>query len=275
MAAKRVIGFYGHRAGAPFREFSNFYVSSAPFRFTLPGFARRDGFPESVLCEFSEKAIMIVKAALMMDKQSFDEICRARDPGVCKRLGRKVKGFDPKLWDAHLPDTAFEVVRQKFAADAGLRLVLLGTGDAILAEATQNDRIWGIGLKVGDPRVQDRKQWQGRNILGDALMRARDALRAESDLSVPPAEPAAPHGASPQKRRRTESSVCAAAMCEITATSSSGGMTNKGLSAGDANSSSLSQLLEMGFPEAAAKEALAAVSGDVRAAVEHLTAESG
>jgi len=239
MAARSVIGFYGHKAGAQFREFSNFYVSTAPFQFTLPAFARHDGFPESVSCEFSEKAIMVVKAALMRDRQSLEEICKARDPATCKRLGRKVKGFDAKLWEKHLQDTAFEVVRQKFASDARLRAGLLGTGDAILAEATRNDRIWGIGLDVGDARVQDPKQWPGRNVLGNALMRARKFLRdAGSDVSTSPgtaqelaAELAATANDSvectaPLKKQRVGSSdsISASAACHMAATSSPEGL---------------------------------------------------
>lgn len=176
-AKKNVIGFYGHRSGAEYGAFSNFYRSAKPFKFSLPAYARPAGFPTSIMCEFSEKAIMAVKAALMKDKKSFDQICNAGAPASCKSLGRKVKGFDVKLWEKHLEETAFEVVHQKFAADASLKALLLSTGDDILAEATRNDCIWGIGINVGDARVQDPKKWLGRNVLGYALMRARDTLR--------------------------------------------------------------------------------------------------
>lgn len=120
---------------------------------------------------------MAAKAALMGDRQIFDEIDAADDPAGVKALGRCVKNFDDQLWKEHLEEIAFEVVKQKFAADAAARGVLLSTGDAIIAEAAPNDRIWGIGLSMTDSRVQDPAQWQGRNFLGQALMRARDHLR--------------------------------------------------------------------------------------------------
>ena len=74
------------------------------------------------------------------------------------------------------------------AIAAGIELVraqkaqgyqLLATGDAIIAECSPNDRIWGIGLALDDPRHQDVAQWQGESILGRALMRVRDTLRSE------------------------------------------------------------------------------------------------
>ena len=39
------------------------------------------------------------------------------------------------------------------------------------------DRIWGIGLAADDPRAMHPEQWQGLNLLGFALMDARDALQ--------------------------------------------------------------------------------------------------
>jgi len=175
--AKGVIGFYSDMAGNPYREFSNFYRHDRPFEFTLPGFAQRDGFPTSVWCSFSEKAIMETKAALMGDLEILREIDKVDDPKSCKALGRGVRNFDDELWKRHLEQTAFEVVRQKFESQKGLRDLLLSTGNSILAEAAPNDCIWGIGLRLTDSRVKDPSQWCGRNILGTALMQTRDHLR--------------------------------------------------------------------------------------------------
>lgn len=175
-----VIAFYSDKEGHPYREFSNFFRHQRPFEFSLPAFARKPGFPESVWCSFSEKAIMVIKAALMEDREVFDLIDKAQAPDECKKLGRGIRNFRDDLWQNHLEETAFEVVRQKFAADKTLRDVLLSTGDAILVEAAPNDRIWGVGLNRKDSRVKDPSQWQGRNILGYALMQARDHLRSAS-----------------------------------------------------------------------------------------------
>merc|ERR1712110_327913 len=124
-----------------------------------PGFAQREGFPEFVWCDYSEKAIMLTKAALMGDDEMFKEIQQASNPRSAKALGRGVRNFDQELWDHHLEETAFEVVRQKFEADAALRALLLSTGEKILAEAAPNDCVWGIGLGIQDDRSLHPEQW--------------------------------------------------------------------------------------------------------------------
>jgi predicted NAD-dependent protein-ADP-ribosyltransferase YbiA (DUF1768 family) len=40
------------------------------------------------------------------------------------------------------------------------------------------DRIWGIGLTADDPRAATPSTWRGLNLLGFALMAARDQLAA-------------------------------------------------------------------------------------------------
>mmetsp|Transcript_53198 Transcript_53198/g.99780 ORF Transcript_53198/g.99780 Transcript_53198/m.99780 type:complete len:214 (-) Transcript_53198:18-659(-) len=172
---QRVLGFYGHGPSARFREFSNFFLGE-PFDFTIPEFARCEACAPVVKCTFSEKAIMLTKASLMGDVTSFDKIRMSTKPAEAKALGRSVKPFDARKWEEWVEEVAFEVCRQKFSSSKALSEKLLSTGDIVIAEATRNDKIWGIGLDVGDPRVQDQSQWQGRNILGKALMRTRDFL---------------------------------------------------------------------------------------------------
>ncbi len=54
---------------------------------------------------------------------------------------------------------------------------LLGTGTQVLVEASPYDRIWGIGLGAEDPKAKHPSTWQGENLLGFALMDAREAIR--------------------------------------------------------------------------------------------------
>jgi hypothetical protein len=183
-ACGKVIAFYSDKPNNPWREFSNFYRHSRCYEFVLPAFAWRKGFPKTVWCDFSEKAIMLTKAALMDDIEIFQEIVDAADPKSCKTLGRAVRNFDEELWNKHLDEVAFEVVRQKFESEKRLRELLLSTGTKVLAEAAPNDCIWGIGLPTKDGRVQDPSLWQGRNVLGTALMRTREYLQGYSSSAA-------------------------------------------------------------------------------------------
>lgn len=179
-----VVAFSGLDPSRTLCEFLNFYMLKKPFGFHLPACAQKPGFPKTVICESSEKAIMVTKAAMMSDRACFDKMVQSKDPREVKALGRQVKPFDDDLWMKNLDQVTFEAVKQKFASDPGLAEVLLSTGDSILAEATGHDRVWGVGIPFDDPRVQDPSLWEGMNVLGTALMRAREHLRKDPEWKV-------------------------------------------------------------------------------------------
>lgn len=70
--------------------------------------------------------------------------------------------------------------RAQVRLDPQLRAYLLSTGDRVLVEASPMDRIWGIGLAADDERALDPSRWRGLNLLGFALMEARDRLRTDA-----------------------------------------------------------------------------------------------
>merc|ERR1712194_411400 len=211
----RVIGFYGHTDGRPYREFSNFYLHSQGYEFRLPACVLREGFPTSIWCVFAEKAIMATKAVLMGDKDIWKDIEAAEDPAAVKKLGRRVKNFNEQLWQYHLDEIAFEVVKQKFAADATCRKILMSTGEATLAETAPNDPIWGIGLATTDGRVQDPSKWKGRNVLGQALMRARDHFRCSASSGIDRIAPNTPEESKYAEVRPFETNDCADCQSQV------------------------------------------------------------
>jgi ribA/ribD-fused uncharacterized protein len=164
-----IITFYKEKED--YGYFSNFYRES--FNFELKDGKYKGIYP----VEFSEKAIMLSKAALMDDPDSFKEILNSKSPMDSKKLGRKVKGFKQELWDDNICDIAKNVCISKFSFSEKLKKYLLDTGDLIIAEATKNDKIWAIGLKINNPDNQNISKWKGTNILGWALMETRAYLR--------------------------------------------------------------------------------------------------
>lgn len=168
-------------AGTELRVFSNFFAE-AEFEFEVPAELCAVGFTLSaaercVRCQFSEKAIMLCKAAVMGDRASWELIKAAADPLTAKGLRRSVEPWDEERWTTVVCAVAFSVVWQKFAKTPALLPVLLATGDSFIVEATRADKVWGIGLDKGDARIAVPGQWKGTNVLGWALMEARDALR--------------------------------------------------------------------------------------------------
>ncbi len=124
-----------------------------------------------------EQYMMASKARLFGDDEVCQEIMMAYHPNEYKKLGRKVRGFNPELWDERKYDIVVEGNKAKFGQNDDIREFLLSTGDAILVEASPYDKIWGIGLDRETAMKGTVQQWQGENLLGCALMETRDWLR--------------------------------------------------------------------------------------------------
>ncbi len=90
--------------------------------------------------------MMSQKAKLFHDSERYTAILRTTDPGECKKLGKLVTPFDSSLWDEHKVEIVKAGNRAKFEQNPDLMKLLLDTGDALLAEASPWDKIWGIGL---------------------------------------------------------------------------------------------------------------------------------
>ena len=53
-------------------------------------------------------------------------------------------------------------------------------GDREIVESSPEDSIWGIGMHETHPDILDKSKWQGKNWLGQAIMRVRDELLTEN-----------------------------------------------------------------------------------------------
>ncbi|MEV0396584.1 NADAR family protein [Polymorphospora rubra] len=127
----------------------------------------------------AEHYMMWSKAMLFGDADAAGRILAAGHPQRAKALGRQVRGFDEAGWAEHRYQIVVAGSVAKFGQHPDLRAYLLGTGERVLVEASPLDRVWGIGLAADDPRAADPARWRGPNLLGFALMDARDRLRQE------------------------------------------------------------------------------------------------
>ncbi len=114
---------------------------------------------------------------LIGDEERRKEILACSDPKQIKALGRKVRGFDQRVWDRFKYAIVLGGNWYKFSQNRDLREFLLSTGDSVLVEASPYDSIWGIRLSSSSPGAQDPMKWRGQNLLGFALMEVRDELR--------------------------------------------------------------------------------------------------
>lgn len=123
-----------------------------------------------------EQFFMYTKAMTFYDFHAAMDIIQTSDPKVQQQLGRKVRGYNQELWDCYKETVMFNGNLAKFMENPELKELLKGTGDLILAEASDFDTIWGIGLDASDERAFDQNQWRGQNLLGKCLMKVRENL---------------------------------------------------------------------------------------------------
>ncbi|KAL9581270.1 MAG: hypothetical protein Q9212_003996 [Teloschistes hypoglaucus] len=177
----------------PYGFLSQWFESS----FTAPS---PDDASKSVVFRNTEQYMMYHKAVLFRDLDTAQQIMLATTPRKQKALGRKVKNFDGKQWDAHREQIVENGNWNKFCNSkdgTNLKDMLLETGDRELVEvrataarlvfcalliftleASPFDRIWGIGFGEHNAKT-NRSEW-GLNLLGKALMRVRDRINTES-----------------------------------------------------------------------------------------------
>ncbi|GAA2354044.1 hypothetical protein Cme02nite_46780 [Catellatospora methionotrophica] len=124
----------------------------------------------------AEHYMMWRKATLFGDADVASRVLAAGHPQQAKGLGREVRGFDQAVWERERYAVVLAGSVAKFGQDDALRAYLLSTGDRVLVEASPLDAIWGIGLSAKDADAWYPQRWRGLNLLGFALMQARDHL---------------------------------------------------------------------------------------------------
>lgn len=124
-----------------------------------------------------EQYMMYRKAVSFNDDTVASEIMKTDVVADIKALGRSVAGYDDNIWSGLREKVVLNALQAKFSQNNYLKQQLLDTGDSILAECAVKDLVWGIGLSMKDPNRFDATKWRGRNLLGNLLMKVREALR--------------------------------------------------------------------------------------------------
>lgn len=164
--------FYGHGKTNPLGYLSNFYKSS----FVI----------DSRVYDTVEQYMHYKKAILFEDYETAEKILESTKPNEAKKLGRKVKNFNPVIWDKYKLEIVKEGILHKFQQNLIIKKLLLETKPKILVEAAGKgfmrspDYIWGIGLNK-DEAIETLNngtgpQCWGKNLLGTALMDIREQL---------------------------------------------------------------------------------------------------
>lgn len=156
--------FWGHQAGK-----GDTLTKACLSQWWMASFKEED-----ILYRTAEHYMMAQKAKLFNDLEIFDKIIEKESPKDVKDLGRQIKNFDSVKWD----EKKYEIVAQgnylKFSQNEKLKQFLIQTKNKVLVEASPVDPVWGIGLAEDNPKALNPVEWRGENLLGFALMEARD-----------------------------------------------------------------------------------------------------
>ena len=156
------IGFYNENEEYGF--LSNWY--KAPFEYAGRKYAN------------SEQYMMFQKAMAFSQWDTALQILKTEDPKKCKELGgQKFKNWDTKFWDKIKYRTVRRGIKAKFVQNPEILSKLLATGNVLLAECSEKDTNWGIGIGMKDDARFDVSKWKGDNYLGRILMDVREELR--------------------------------------------------------------------------------------------------
>lgn len=125
----------------------------------------------------AEQLMMLYKAATFKDVETFNKITLTNNPAIQKKLGRQVKNYNDEEWAKVRLDIVTNINYLKFTQNEDLKEILLSSKGYEIVEASPYDCIWGVGLMEDDPLILDKKNWRGLNLLGLAIMNARDKIQ--------------------------------------------------------------------------------------------------
>lgn len=124
-----------------------------------------------------EQAMMYSKAKLFGDEKIAKLILAEKDPQKQKMLGRKVSNFDYATWNKKGDFFVYTALKAKFTQNIELQKILVSTGEKVLAEASERDTKWGIGISLNNVRYFNEADWIGENRLGRLLMLVRNEIQ--------------------------------------------------------------------------------------------------
>ncbi|GGV79258.1 MULTISPECIES: NADAR family protein [Streptomyces] len=160
--------FWGHRPRRDGRMGASCPSQWWPAPFTV----------DAVTCPTAEHRTTAGTARPFGDAGTERRMPAARHPGQATARGRLVRRSDEETWARERRASAVEGGVHELAAHPELRGFAPGTGDTVPLEAGPLDRVWGVGPAADDAAATDPERWKGLNLLGFALMEARERLRA-------------------------------------------------------------------------------------------------
>ena len=106
-----------------------------------------------------------------------NKISKTDDTVEIKQLGKTIKNFKKDIWRQNIDQILYRRLMGKFSQNPVMKDMLLNTGDSLIVEASRPDKVYGIGVALGDQNLWIKDNWSGDNLMGAALMAVRNTLK--------------------------------------------------------------------------------------------------
>jgi len=116
------------------------------------------------------------KALLFDDDVRAAQILDTTEPNEQKKLGLKVTHFVPKIWSNINNVIIHKANYNKFTQNMHLEQELLATTGTTIAQACPFRENYCTGYYATEPNCQQRRSWNGYNIVGQILTNLRDEI---------------------------------------------------------------------------------------------------
>ena len=121
-----------------------------------------------------EQGMVAAKALAFRDWGKVGLIMDEEHPRKIKEHGRTVWNYDDEYWSKIRYNVVYTHCYYKWAQNPEVQEALKKTEDYPIVEASPLDKVWGVGLRADDPRIEDHSKWRGQNLLGKIWMEIRE-----------------------------------------------------------------------------------------------------
>lgn len=142
----------------------------------------------------SEQLIQYTKAKRFTGNDLLcEEIMRTHEPHKIKNLGYKVRNYNNEVWKSEAVPLLYEGLKSKFTQCSEPFHFLKSTGKKLIVEASESDKLFGIGQSIKSTTLLSSDIFVGSNIQGNMLMTIRDTELSNMVGPLPSLSPTKRH----------------------------------------------------------------------------------
>ena len=110
------------------------------------------------------------------DIKAAQEVLFESEPRKMRNIGNHIRQYDHSEWVDMCEQIIEAAVLEKCRQNKTARNHLLQTGSKIIGEASKNKK-WGSGIHISDANALKHESWDGENLVGNILRKARRKLQ--------------------------------------------------------------------------------------------------